>query len=156
MHSFMKIWKMITHTHTHTLREKVALTLNASQHTDALTHTTVQYNARIKKPLMSTPVYTRPQNWVKGTQSKNIAVTDRAPEGFREQHLRLFMLREKSLGPTKSLFWLIIANKKLKVFAFNFHKRVDKLRLLLVGHFDFHNRKSTINSFKCTVAGPWN
>lgn len=47
---------MITHAHyyhTYT-RRKSAFKLNASQLTDTLT--TVQYNARIKKPLMKTPV----------------------------------------------------------------------------------------------------
>ena len=92
--------------HTHTLREKVTLTLNASQHTHthARTHTTVQYNARIKKPLMSTPVYTQLLKTQLNEHSlkTSLFVADRAPEGFRKQRERLFMLREKSVGPTKA------------------------------------------------------
>lgn len=103
----------LTHTHTHTLHEKVTFT--QCQHPEALTHTTVQYNARIKKPLMSTPVYAsqvstcllktdpRTQSLERGTGHRTTD-TDRVPAGFTKPSLRLLCALE-SLGPGKGLFW---------------------------------------------------
>lgn len=56
-------------------------------------HTTVQYDARIKKPLMSTPVYAsenehtvqKKQRWGPAHREAN---DDRVPEGFRKPNSR--------------------------------------------------------------------
>lgn len=111
---------MITHTHTHALSAHTHTTRQSDvrtecQHPEALTHTTVQYNARIKKPLMSTPVYAsqvstslletdpRTQSLERGTGHRTTN-TDRVPAGGTKPNLR-FLCALESLGPRKGLFW---------------------------------------------------